>query len=73
MGADGTGTGAVAAPLVWQPALTAAEVRLEIADKAAGAHWAGVGCWCDRPHEAGDLGVSLAAAPWDTEMTGAGA
>lgn len=67
MGADGNGTGAVAVPLAWQPALTAMEVRMEAADEAAGRHWSGPdGCWCDEFHHQTDaVPLVLVAPPWD--------
>lgn len=64
MNVDGTRTGAVVAPLVWQPALTAAEVRMEIADKAERRHWDWAGdCWCGERHHAGES-LTLVAPPW---------
>lgn len=57
----------------WRPAMTAAEVRAEIADKAEGRHWLG-GCWCTKRHQAGE-GLTLVRPPWDaargTENVGA--
>jgi hypothetical protein len=51
--------------LVWQPALTAAEVRMEAADMAGDRHWDWPGsCWCGRRHQAGE-GLTLVAPPWN--------
>jgi hypothetical protein len=51
--------------MTWQPALTAAEVRMETADKAEGRHWEWSGsCWCGKRHQAGE-GLTLVAPPWD--------
>ena len=64
MNGDGT--------LVWQPALTATEVRLEAADKAEGRHWDWPGsCWCGERHQTADglamvrPGLTLAEPPWN--------
>lgn len=55
-----------AAPLVWQPALTATEVRMERDDKAHGRHWLWAGdCWCKERHRAGE-GLALVRPPWDS-------
>lgn len=64
-----------AAPLAWQPALTAMEVRMEADDKAHGRHWDSLGsCWCRKRHQAGE-GPTLVRPPWDsargTEIVGA--
>lgn len=51
--------------MVFQPALTAFEVRLEREDKEAGRHWSWPGaCWCCMRHQAGEKGVKLIAPPW---------
>ena len=52
--------------MAWRPAMTAAEVRMETADKAEGRHWDWDGdCWCGKRHGAGDEGLTLAAPPWN--------
>jgi hypothetical protein len=52
-------------PLVWQPPMTAAEVRMEIADKAESRHWDWEGdCWCGRRHRAVSFGLALVDPPW---------
>jgi hypothetical protein len=48
------------------PAMTAREVRLGLADKDKGRHWAWAGaCWCGVRHQAGETELTLIAPPWD--------
>jgi hypothetical protein len=57
--------------MTWQPALTAAEVRMETADKAGDRHWDWPGaCWCDERHQTAEgslrgTTVTLVRPPWD--------